>query len=162
MSDQGFIVSPIDTDPPAIAQRATDYLAAVIPGYVAAPGNIDTLIIEAMAEEIAETAEVASAVTQAVFRNFGPLVGVPPTDSAPAFATPTYTVQDAAGYTIPAGSSAGLRTADDTLIGFTLDADLVIPPARRRAAGPRRPTPKAPTATASPASPSRCRCRPTS
>jgi uncharacterized phage protein gp47/JayE len=127
MSDQGFIVSPIDTDPPAIAQRATDYLAAVIPGYLAAPGNLDTLIIEAMAEEVAETAEVASAVTQAVFRNFGPLVGVPPTDSAPAFATPTYTVQDTAGYTIPAGSSAGLRTADDTLIGFTLDADLVIP-----------------------------------
>jgi hypothetical protein len=127
MSDQGFIVSPIDTDPPAISQRATDYLAAVVPGYIAAPGNLDTLIIEAVAEEIAETTEVASAVTQAVFRNFGPLVGVPPQDSVPAVATPTFTVQDTAGYTIAAGSSAGLRTVDDTLIGFTLDTDLVIP-----------------------------------
>src|SRR4051794_30239411 len=105
MSDQGFIVSPIDADPPAIAQRATDYLAAVVPGYVAAPGNLDTLIIEAMSEEVAESAEVASAVTRAVFRNFGPLVGVPPIDSAPAFGNPTFTVRDASGYTILAGSS---------------------------------------------------------
>jgi uncharacterized phage protein gp47/JayE len=126
MSDQGFIVSPIAADPPAISQRATDYLESVVPGYIAAPGNLDTLVIEAMAEEVAETAEVASAVTQAVFRNFGPLVGVPPIDAAPAFGNPTFTVRDASGYTIPAGSSAGLRTPDDTLIGFALDDDLVI------------------------------------
>src|SRR4051812_13572263 len=103
MSDQGYIVSPIATDPPAIAEAAFRYLESVITGYVAAPGNLDTLIVEALAEEVAEATEVASAATQAVFRSFGPLVGVPPVDSAPAGGNPTFTVQDNAGYTIPAG-----------------------------------------------------------
>ena len=82
MTDQGFISSPIATDPDAISQRAIDFLQSIVVGYQSAPGSLDTLIIEAMAEEVAESAEVASAVTEAVFRSFGPLVGVPPLESA--------------------------------------------------------------------------------
>ena len=135
MSDQGFIVSPIDADPPAIVERFYAYLQAVVPGFVPAPGNIDTLIAEGFAEEIAENAEVASAVTQSVFRSFGPLVGVPPVDSVPAVGTATFTMADNAGYTVPAGSSAGLRNADGDLVGFTLNADLVVPPGSTSGSG---------------------------
>lgn len=122
-----YIEPPVVVDPVALAEEAFAYIEGVIPGWLPSPGNLDTLIIEAIAAPAAEQAEVASGMLTSAFRYFGPLLGVPPLNATPASATVLFTVTDTAGYTIPAGSTIGLRDANGDLQGFTLPVDLVIP-----------------------------------
>lgn len=122
-----YIEPPVVVDPVALAEEAFAYIEGVIPGWLPSPGNLDTLVIEALAAPAAEQAEVASGMLTSAFRYFGPLLGVPPLNATPASATVLFTMTDTAGYTVPAGSTIGLRDANGDLQGFTLPTDLVIP-----------------------------------
>lgn len=119
----------LETDPAALAEGAFEYLENTIPGWTAAPANIDTLIVEAISEEAAVAADVASEATDAVFRAFGPIAGIPSLEAVGATVTVTFTFIGAApgpdGYTIPANSTVGLRDADYELRAFAIPDDVV-------------------------------------
>lgn len=124
-----YITYPITTDPEDLIQDALDYMRAVIPGWEPAEGNLDVWMLEAVASLASELRDVASAVPAAIFRYFGnTLVALPPIDAAAATTTTTWTMVDAAGYTIDEGTVIGFRTAGDELIPFiTLNSATVAP-----------------------------------
>lgn len=124
-----YIEVPITTDPDTLADAAFAYIQSVVPGWQPNPGNIETILVEAMARISSELRTVASAVPTSIFRYYGnSLIGVPPIDDSPASGSTTWTVINNAGYTILAGTTIGLRVAGDTLIPFEVVNDVVIPP----------------------------------
>jgi Baseplate J-like protein len=123
-----YIEIPIETDPEVLAQEAFDLLAARIAGWVPNDANLETIMIEAAARMTAEARDVASAVPTDIFRFFGELVGILPQDATFATSTTDWTMINNAGYTIPANTQIGIRTAGDVLIPFLTDDDTIIPP----------------------------------
>lgn len=122
-----YVSSPIAVDPDELKARAYDYLRAAIPGWEPADGNLDAWLIEAVAELAAQVAEAASDATVAIFRWFGAnLVDVPPIDPSAASVTTAWTMQDVAGYTIPAGTTIGWTSTRGALVGFQTAEDVVI------------------------------------
>lgn len=122
----GYVVPPLTNSPSTLVDDALAYIEGQIPGWQAAPGGLDTLIVEALSQPAAETADLASGVLTSVFRYFGTLVNVPVIGGVGASASVDFTMVDNAGYTIPAGSTIGLRDDNGDLWGFHLNADLVI------------------------------------
>lgn len=66
MSD--YIEIPIETDPAVLEQEAFDFMQTAFPDWVPNDGNLDTILIEAMARMVAEARDVASAVPTDIFR----------------------------------------------------------------------------------------------
>jgi uncharacterized phage protein gp47/JayE len=122
-----YIVPPLTTEPDDLASEAFDYLTERVPGWLPAEGNLETWLVEAMSNQAAELADVASAVPAAIFGYFGATVlGLPPFASAPATAQTTWTMVDGQGYTIPAGTLMGVRATGSELIPFETVQDVVI------------------------------------
>lgn len=119
----------LETDPAALAEDAFEYLENTIPGWTAAPANLDTLLVEAISEEAALSADVASEATDAVFRAYGPIAGIPALEAIGASLTATFTFIGAApgpdGYTLPVNTTIGLLDADYELRAFTTVAPVV-------------------------------------
>lgn len=123
-----YIEIPIETDPEALAQEAFELIASRFPGWVPNDGNIETVLVEALARMTAEARDAASAVPTDIFRFMGELVAVLPLEPTPATATTDWVMINTAGYTIPEGTQVGIRTAGDELVPFLVDTDIVIPP----------------------------------
>lgn len=117
-----YLDLPIETDADALKDDAVDYLTSSIPGWTAAAGNLETILIEAIAEMAAEQAEVASEVPSAIFRKFGEaLVGLAPIDGVEAVGSTSWTLNDTLGHTIPAGtfitiSEIPFQTSQETTV----------------------------------------------
>jgi hypothetical protein len=109
------------------ARRSTTWTERV-PGWLPAEGNLETWLVEAMSNQAAELADVASAVPAAIFGYFGATVlGLPPfASAASATAQTTWTMVDGQGYTIPAGTLMGVRATGSELIPFETVQDVVI------------------------------------
>jgi uncharacterized phage protein gp47/JayE len=122
-----YIDPPIETDPEELATTAYDAMAVAFPGWVPNAGNLDTILIEIVVRMAAEARTVASAVPTSIFRYLGELLGVIPVEATAAYVTSTWTAQDDAGYTIPAGTQVGIRLAGDELVGFYVTQEVVIP-----------------------------------
>ena len=107
----GYIAYPLEQDTEAIAQAAYDYIQAQIPGWEPAAGNLEVILIEAIAQQASEVAEVAATVPDAIFRYFGQsLLGIAPKDAGASSAFATWTVTDTDGYVIPAGTQVAIGT----------------------------------------------------
>lgn len=124
-----YINFPIEVNPSVLLKRAFDYLAAVIPGWTPAEGNLDVWVLEATSTETAELASVASRVPDTLFRYFGKsIAGLPTVDATAATVNTTWTMRDATGYTVPAGTQVGMRDADGVLIPFITINAITVPP----------------------------------
>lgn len=124
-----FYIEPtIETDPDQLASQAFEHLQDHIPGWVPNDGNLETILIEAHALMAAEVRDVASAVPNSIFRRMGELIGIEPLEATSATVLTTWTMVDNAGYTIPAGTFVGIRSAGDVLVPFAVDVDYVIAP----------------------------------
>lgn len=124
-----YLRIPIDTDAAAIEQDVYDALADYFPGWVPAPGNLETFLVKALSQMAADLGEVAADVPAAIFAQFGEkIVNVPPFVAEPATATSTWTMVDNAGYTIPAGTLVGIPAAGDELVAFQVVASVTVPP----------------------------------
>jgi len=124
-----FIEPPIVTEPDDLSQEAFEYLEAAIPGWLPAPGNLDTWLIESLAQLAGELMDVASAVPTSIFRYYGTSVlGFPPLVAQSATGTTTWTARDDQGYTIDAGTLVGIAAAGDELLPFEVQTQTVIPP----------------------------------
>lgn len=99
-----FVDLPIETDPDVLKDEAVAYIQTHVPGWEAAAGNLETLLIEAIAEMAVEQATVAAQVPSALFREFGRrLIGLNPIDGVQAIGATTWTMTDTAGHVIPVG-----------------------------------------------------------
>ena len=130
MDDEGYIDLGDDsfpTDPSEIVQDSFSHLQAKFPGWQPREGNLETVVLEENAQEAAVARQLAQKMAEAAFRRMGVLVSVPPIDPSPAQATSTWTLSDADGHTIPAGTQITLTALDGQPIGFYVVADVVVP-----------------------------------
>lgn len=124
-----YIEPPIVTDVDAIIADALDYLTANIPGYVPQEGHLEVWLIQAIARITSTARDTGSRVPTAIFKYYGQsLLGIVPIDPTAAVATTTWTMNDDAGYTIPAGTVIGYRTAGDVLVPFKTTEAVTIAP----------------------------------
>jgi hypothetical protein len=131
-----YIEPPITTEPDDLAEEAFAYLEDAIPGWLPAPGNLETWLVEANAQLAGELMDVASAVPTSIFRYYGATVlGLPPNEAQSATGTTTWTARDAAGYTIEAGTLVGIAAAGDELLPFEVQSGTVIAPGATTATG---------------------------
>lgn len=118
-----YIDLPIETDADVMKDDAVASLQDAIPEYDPAAGNLETILLEVVAEMSAEQAEVASEVPSAVFRKFGAeLVGLDPIDGVAAIGSTTWTMTDTSGHVIPAGTFLSItgiafQTSEEVTIG---------------------------------------------
>lgn len=127
MPDDDYIDLGIVSDRGELAQSAFLKMQSSIPGWQPSPGNPDTLIIEGVSMIASDTANIAAIVPKAIFRYFGlNLLGFAPIDALPAIGTTTWTMKDANGYTIRAGTTVGLRNANGELKTYQVRADVVV------------------------------------
>lgn len=133
----GYIAYPVDLSPDVLAQAVVDRLKALEPGWEPTPGGFDWLLIESVATIHSELAGLVTDVRTALFRHAGlAIFNVAPIDGAPASVVTTWTAQDAAGYTIPAGTQVSYRVAGGgDLVVFATTTAAVIPPGSTQAAG---------------------------
>lgn len=124
-----YIDPPITTEPDDLAQEAFAYLEDAVPGWLPAPGNLETWVIEATSQLAGELMDVASAVPASIFRYFGAtILGLPPYAAQSATGTTTWTARDDAGYTIDAGTLVGIAAAGDEIVPFEVQEAYTIEP----------------------------------
>src|ERR1022692_4777883 len=103
----GYVNLPIVVDPNQIIQQAIAAIQADLPGWIPKEGHIEMLLLEQFGAMTAQAANVAKSVSVAIFEYFGQLLGILPINGAPATGLSTWTMVDAAGYTVPAGTVVG-------------------------------------------------------
>jgi len=128
MSSTGYITYPITTDARDLMQRAFDYLALKVPGWVPAEGNLDVWMIEAFGNEAADIQTLATEVPKSLFRYMGAkLFSFQPIDAVSATCSTTWTMVDNLGHTVPAGTQVSILDGNGNSIPFTVLFDLIIP-----------------------------------
>lgn len=123
-----YISAPLETDHVTIAEQALEDIAARIPGWEPAEGNLDVILTRAICYPIAEAEATASRVATDIFRWFGTyLAGVPSIEATQATGQTTWVLADADGHTIPAGTQVQFGPPDSPAGFFVVD-DVVVPP----------------------------------
>lgn len=129
MPEIEYISVPITVEPDDFAQAAYATIQERFPGWIPNEGNLEVAVIEVISRIAAEIGQLASDVPAAIFRWFGATVmNIPPYEAVAATAQTTWTMIDAQGYKIEAGTNVGLRTSGDVLVGFTVLQDVIVPP----------------------------------
>jgi uncharacterized phage protein gp47/JayE len=115
-----------DKDATDIVEAAQATLQARIPDWVPSSTNIEVMLLEAMAIEVAETIFSVNRLPVTMIRALLALYGVEQDPGAPPTVTLTFTAVDTDGYAIPAGTEVALLTSSNTYISFFTDAEAVI------------------------------------
>ncbi|MDQ2727585.1 MAG: baseplate J/gp47 family protein [Actinomycetota bacterium] len=127
-TEDGYILLPVTLDPNELIANALATIATNLPGWVPQEGHLEVLLLEVVAQMVAETAQVAANMPLAAFRYYGGLVGVPPEQGAAATVPTTWVMSDNRGYTIPAGTYVAYPSSGNQSLLFTTAAPVVVPP----------------------------------
>lgn len=123
----GYIQVPVDVDPDVLLQDQLDIIAKAFPGWRPYEGHLEVALLEAIAQMVAETAQVAAQMPVAAFAYFGSLVGITPEPGTAAQVTTSWTLTDTLGRDpIPAGTVIGFQDGTDVLTFETI-ADTPVP-----------------------------------
>lgn len=122
-----YVSVAIDQDPTEIEDSIYTYIQSWYPDWTPKEPHLAVVLSEAFAQEVADARYQMSDVPPAIFRYFGRLVGVVPTEAAPAIAFTTWTALDNLGHTIPAGTSVRIQIQGDDYMTFSTAVDVVIP-----------------------------------
>lgn len=123
-----YIYPPLDSDPNTLYQGFVTFMQANIPGWTPFSGELDDWLARAFTAIAAQLTEITTDVANAIFRYFGAfIVNVPPIAAQPAQALTTWTMQDNAGYTIPAFTQFTLTDPTGAQQGFETTVTTVIP-----------------------------------
>lgn len=116
-------------DPDALLEVGVDYMEGAIDGFVARPGNVETVLLEAQSQIAAEVVQQAELVSPLVFAYAGEsLFGIPPRAAVPATATATVTfAADTPASMVPAQALLSVPHPSGVAMLFTFDADVVAP-----------------------------------
>jgi hypothetical protein len=125
MSD--FIDVPFDTDPDDLSAQSYAYVQSQVDGWEPNEGNLERIVIDGQNRISSDTRNILARVPTSIYRYFGQIVGLLPLDAISASSTTTWTMIDTQGYTIPAGTLVGIRTAGDDLVNFQTMYDVVVP-----------------------------------
>jgi hypothetical protein len=124
----GYIDYPIDSDPTDLLNEAYATLKSKVPTWVENDNNLDTWILQIVATEAAGFMSLSQDVPDSIFKWFGSkLMGLAPLDATPAIVGSTWTMQDTAGYTIPAGTQVSIRDSVGVEHAFITTVDTSIP-----------------------------------
>jgi len=127
--DVPYISLGLDVDQDVIVGNALDYLIDNIPNYEAHEGQLDVWLVRVLARMVSETALVASQVPPLIFSYFGrSVLGIPSTEAARARASSTWTIRDALGHTIPAGTVVAYPVSSELSVLFSVENPVVVPP----------------------------------
>lgn len=125
----GYIGVPTTTDPDVLTTAAEQYLMENIPGWVPNDNNLEIWLIAALSQMLATSRDVASIVPSMIFESFGmTIANLPPIAASPSEVQATITVQDSAGYDIPAGTQFGFQVTGSILVVFSTLNDTTILP----------------------------------
>jgi len=116
-------------DPDALLEVGVDYMESAIPGFVARPGNAETVLLEAQSQIAAEVVQQAELPPPLAFAWAGEsLFGIPPLAATPASSTATITfASDTPATMIVAQSLISVPHPSGTSMIFTTDADVTAP-----------------------------------
>ena len=116
-------------DPDALLEIGVNYMEAAIPGFVARPGNPETVLLEANSQIDAEVVQQAALVAPAVFAYAGAaLFGIPPHAATPATTTATITfAADTPASMVDAQSLLSVPHPSGEHVIFTTDTDVAAP-----------------------------------
>jgi hypothetical protein len=116
-------------DPDALLEIGVQYIESAIPGFVARPGNVETVLLEAQSQIAAEVVQQAEQVPPLAFAWAGEsLFGIPPRAAVPATASATVTwAPDTPAAMLAEQSLISVPHPSGTQMIFTLDADVVAP-----------------------------------
>lgn len=123
-----YLGYPFLVDAQDLMRRSFDYLKTKMPAWQPSEGQLDTMIIEAVASEAADIGTLTSQVTTAIYRDFGnSLMGIPPIDATAAVTDTTFNLIDTLGHTINAGTQVGIRNSDGDLVPFQVLTTVIVP-----------------------------------
>jgi uncharacterized phage protein gp47/JayE len=118
-----YIDLALTADATALSDESKEYMAAAIPGWVARPGNVESILLEANGQMGAEVIEQASEVPPVVFAYYGQwLLGIALRQATPSTGVATFTFDGLA--TVPAGSLFTAPNPDGNTYVFQTDADV--------------------------------------
>jgi hypothetical protein len=122
-----YIELPLVTDSDALVEVGVDYMEQAIDGFVARPGNVETVLVEAFSQIAAEVIEQAAQVDPVIFAYYGAaLVGIPIQDSTPSTGQATVTwAADTPATMLPAGSQLAVPHPSGESMLFETDDDVV-------------------------------------
>lgn len=124
----GYIGVPTVTDPDVLTTTAEQYLMSNIPGWAPNDSNLEVWLITALAQMLATSRDVASVVPDLIFEYYGSTIAnLPPIAAAQATVYATITVQDLAGYDIPAGTQFAFQITGTTVAVFYTTSDVTVP-----------------------------------
>src|ERR1017187_10246279 len=119
-----YIDLGIITDPTSLAAEALAYLSNEIEGYEPSDGNLEVILIEAIAPMAAALSDASTEVPLAVFINYGTqLLNFPYKNGQKAHVVLTFEAQNNEGYKVPAGTWVNIGEH-----GFQTQTEAVIPP----------------------------------
>lgn len=124
-----YIELDLMTDPDALVEVGVRYLEEVIPGFVARPGNVETVLLEANAQVGAEIVEQVTQIDPLIFGALGnQLLGIAPFQASPAVAVASITwAADTPAVLYGAGSMIGVPSPTGEPVAFATDADVLAP-----------------------------------
>lgn len=124
-----FINLDIETDPEQLKQDVIELLQDRFPGWEPALPNLETWLIEGLAEMTSDLMDLAVAVPEEIMKEYGrTIVSIPPIEAAPATVTSTWTAVDNAGYTIPAGTQVLIEETGNVKHAFEVVEETDIDP----------------------------------
>jgi uncharacterized phage protein gp47/JayE len=131
-----YLFPPIEQDADDFFALAEEQMQSYFPEWEANDANADTAMLDSDAQMAARLAEVASAMLSRLFVESGQRLDGLSFDAAEAATgMTTWTVEDSAGYTIPAGSTVGIDIGADELVTFQTVEDYDVPAGATALAG---------------------------
>lgn len=121
-----YISVGLDVDPTELEDNVYTYIQSWYPNWRPEEGHLAVIMTEAFMQEVADARFQASDVPPSIFRYFGGLVGVRPTEASPAVGFTTWSVIDTLGHTIPADTSVRIPISGDDYMVFNVVNDVEI------------------------------------
>lgn len=111
---------PLELNPEVLIEEIFASMEAAFPGWTPNPGDAEVRLTRQIVYTLfSPLAQLASEGADEILTRFGEeIANVQPHESTPASGMVKITVQDAAGYTIPAGTQIDLSRTGSELIGF--------------------------------------------
>lgn len=124
-----FVEAIVDNDALTLEQEVVEAIEAQF-DWEPAEGNLETWLIKAFARIASTTREQAARISKEAFKRFGEsIVNVPPVQAAAATAASTWTMTNALGHKIPAGTLVRFVSGDEAF-GFRTVADVEVEPGK--------------------------------
>lgn len=120
---------PFDLSDQEVVEGAIAGLALNLPGWVPAEGNVEVMLMESFALEIAEAIVAVNRLPGAVVQALLLIAGVDKDFGAAPIASATFVLGDTIGHTIPGGTRVYLPMDDGSTVTFLVEPPgLVIDP----------------------------------